>query len=114
MVGSDFAGSWAGLFGRLRIDAPSGRQESKLLTGRLNMRRMRDVLRLKFGQGLSDRDIAVSLGLSKGSVAAYMGRAQRAQLSWPLPEGLADALSFCFFLRPPRCLTRIGQALIGW
>jgi len=59
-------------------------------TGRLNMRRIRDVLRLKFGQGLSERDIAVSLGLGKGSVGAYIGRARRAELTWPLPEGLDD------------------------
>lgn len=59
-------------------------------TGRLNMRRLRDVLRLTFGQGLSERDIAVSLGLGKGSVGAYIGRARRAKLTWPLPEGLDD------------------------
>ena len=70
-------------------------------TGRLNMRRIRDVLRLKFGQGLSERDIAVSLGLSKGSVGAYIGRAQRAQLSWPLPEGLDDdSLELLLFPAP--------------
>jgi transposase len=63
-------------------------------TGRLNMRRIRDVLRLKFGQGLSERDIAVSLGLGKGSVGAYVRRAQRAQLSWPLSRkaGYSDCL----------------------
>jgi transposase len=100
-LGSDFAGSWAGLFGKLRIDAPSGMKESKMPTGRLNMRRIRDLLRLKFGQGLSERDIAVSLGLSKGSVGAYIGRAQRAQLSWPLPEGLDDdSLELLLFPAP--------------
>ena len=31
-------------------------------TGRLNMRRIRDVLRLKFGQALSEGQIAASLG----------------------------------------------------
>jgi hypothetical protein len=35
-------------------------------TGRLNMRRIRDVLRLKASQGLSERAIAVSLWLGKG------------------------------------------------
>lgn len=47
-------------------------------TGRLNMRRIRDVLRLKFGQGLSERQIAASLGLGKGSVGGYVRRAQQA------------------------------------
>lgn len=59
-------------------------------TERLIMRRIRDVLRLKFGQGLSERPIAVSLGLGKGSVGAYLRRAQGTGLGWPLPEGLDD------------------------
>jgi transposase len=39
---------------------------------------------------MSDRAIARSLGLSKGSVNNYVGRARRAGLEWPLPEGLDD------------------------
>ncbi len=35
------------------------------------MRRIRDVLRLKFAQGLSGRAIAASPGFGKGSVGAY-------------------------------------------
>ena len=37
-------------------------------TERLSMRRIRDLLRLKYAQGLSDRATALSLGLSKGTV----------------------------------------------
>ena len=59
-------------------------------TGRLNMRRIRDVLRLKFTQGLSDREIAISLCLGKGSVGRYVRRATAAGLGWPLPENLDD------------------------
>lgn len=59
-------------------------------TGRLNMRRIRDVLRLKFAQGLSERAIAASLGLGKGSVGTYLRRVRDAGLSWPLPDGLDD------------------------
>ena len=54
------------------------------------MRRIRDVLRLKFGQGLSELAIAASLGLGKGSVGTYLRRAREAGLSWPLPDGLDD------------------------
>jgi transposase len=71
-------------------------------TGRLNMRRIRDVLRLKFWQGLSERAIAASLGLSKGSVGSYTQRAHHAGLTWPLPEGLDDdSLELLFFPAPP-------------
>lgn len=59
-------------------------------TERLSMRRIREVMRLKFAQGLSDRAIAASLGLGKGTVNAYLVRARRAGLSWPLPEGMDD------------------------
>ena len=59
-------------------------------TGRLNLRRIRDVLRLKFAQGLSERQIAASLGLGKGSVGVYVRRARLAGLAWPLPDGLDD------------------------
>ncbi|MDR5655555.1 sigma factor-like helix-turn-helix DNA-binding protein, partial [Ruixingdingia sedimenti] len=59
-------------------------------TGRLTMRRIRDVLRLRFAQGLSERAIAASLGLGKGSVGTYLCRARDAGLAWPLPDGLDD------------------------
>jgi transposase len=58
---------------------------------RLSMRQVHEVLRLKWAVGLSDRQIARSLGLSRPTVAAYVQRAQVAGLSWPLPEGLDAA-----------------------
>jgi hypothetical protein len=36
------------------------------------MRRIRDVLRLKFEAGLSDWTLAATVGISKGAVAAYV------------------------------------------
>lgn len=53
---------------------------------RLAMRQVYEVLRLKWGQGLRDRKIAHSLGISRPAVAAYVCRAEAAGLSWPLPE----------------------------
>src|SRR6266545_4665539 len=58
---------------------------------RLSMRQVHEVLRLKWASGLSDRQIAQRLGLSRPTVAAYVQRAQAAGLSWPLPEGLDEA-----------------------
>ncbi len=54
------------------------------------MRRIREVMRLKFAQGLSERAIASSLGLGKGTAGTYLARVRRAGLAWPLPEGLDD------------------------
>jgi DNA-binding transcriptional regulator LsrR (DeoR family) len=66
------------------------------------MRRIRDVLRLKFEAGLSDRVLATAVGISKGAVASYVSRARAAGLSWPLPAGMDDtALERRLFPGPP-------------
>jgi transposase len=54
------------------------------------MRNVREVLRLRFANGLPQRAVAGSLGLSQSTVSDYLGRARRARLSWPLPEELDD------------------------
>jgi transposase len=61
-------------------------------TERLSMRRIRDLLRLKFENGLSSRSIAASLGISKGAVGDYLQRAQVAGLGWPIPVDLTDTV----------------------
>ena len=58
---------------------------------RLSMRQVREVLRLTWAGGLSDRKIARSLSVSRPTVAEYVRRAQAAGLSWPLPAPLDDA-----------------------
>nr|WP_172332284.1 helix-turn-helix domain-containing protein [Mangrovicoccus sp. HB161399] len=54
------------------------------------MREISEALRLK-AAGLSTRKIASSLGLGQSTVSDYLKRADRAGLSWPLPEGTCDA-----------------------
>ena len=71
-------------------------------TERLLMRRIRELLRLRFEVGLSTRLIATSLGISKGAVGDYLQRVQVAGLGWPLPEDLDDtALERRLFPGPP-------------
>jgi transposase len=53
---------------------------------RLSMRKFKEILRLKFELGLSNRMIARSCTVSRRTVAEYIRRAERAGLSWPLPE----------------------------
>ena len=60
-------------------------------TERLSMRLIRDVLRLKYETGLSERAVSASLGISKGAIGSYLSRARAAGLSWPLPPELGDA-----------------------
>jgi transposase len=55
------------------------------------MRQIREILRLKYEQGLRHRAIARACGVSVGTVSEYVQRAQRAGLGWPLPAELGDA-----------------------
>lgn len=57
---------------------------------RVSMRHIDEVLRLS-AQGLSQHEISRSVGISRTSVRNYLERAQRAGLSWPLPENLDSA-----------------------
>ena len=57
---------------------------------RLSMRKIKDVLRLCWGQGLSKRKAARSCGVSRPAVDEYLRRAEAAGLCWPLPAGLDD------------------------
>jgi hypothetical protein len=55
------------------------------------MRKIREVLRLRFAHRLSQRAIGQSLQLSTGAVNGCLSRARRAGLGWPLPDELDDA-----------------------
>jgi transposase len=55
------------------------------------MHRVREVLRLKFACGLSNRKIAVSCGIDRETVGMYLRRAEKAGLGWPLPAALSDS-----------------------
>lgn len=55
------------------------------------MRKIVDVLRLKFETGLSHERIAAATKLSKGAVTKYVQRARDAGLGWPLPSEVDEA-----------------------
>src|SRR5438477_5963690 len=54
------------------------------------MRKIREILRLKFEAKLSHEKIAASSGVSKGAVSNAVRRALEHDLSWPLPAELDD------------------------
>ena len=57
---------------------------------RLSVRKIREVLRLKEGNGLSARQVAGAVRVSPATVADIVRRASTAGLSWPLPEEMDD------------------------
>jgi hypothetical protein len=57
---------------------------------RLPMRKIREVLRLKYACGVSDRVIARSVGIGRTAIAEYVRRAAVIGITWPIPEELDD------------------------
>jgi transposase len=55
------------------------------------MRKIREVLRLKWESRLPHRAIAQSCGISPSTVSDYVQRAQAVGLTWPLPDELDEA-----------------------
>ena len=67
---------------------------------RAPMRKIREVLRLKYACGLSERQIALAIGLSRSTIKAYLKRADSCGIAWPVPPEIEDAtLEWCLF--PP-------------
>ena len=70
--------------------------------GRLSVRTIREVLRLHWAQGLSQRQIAESCAIGKGTVGEYLRRASDVGLRWPLPDEMTEsALRSLLFPAPP-------------
>ena len=59
---------------------------------RLSVRKIREVLRLRFEAGLPERQIAASLSVARSTVQECLRRVREARLSWPLPDGLDDGV----------------------
>lgn len=66
------------------------------------MRKVIEVLRLRFDQGLSHQAIARALGIAQGSVQSYLTRFAASGVGWPLSAELDEAaLEAQLFRRPP-------------
>ena len=58
---------------------------------RLSMRKIKEILRLKWDYKLSNRQIGKSCSVAHSTVADYILRAKMAGLSWPLDPEMDDA-----------------------
>jgi transposase len=57
---------------------------------RVSMRRVREILRLKYECGTSVRAIAGAVGVARSTVQLCLARAVAVGLTWPLPATLTD------------------------
>ena len=57
---------------------------------RLSMRKIKEILRLKFKLWLSRNNIAKACGISTKAVSNCLSRAENAGMGWPVPEGIGD------------------------
>jgi transposase len=55
------------------------------------MRKVREILRLALGEGLSRRQVAAATRVPPSTVGDHLARARLAGLAWPLPDDLDDA-----------------------
>ena len=69
---------------------------------RINMRKLKDALRLKLEGGRSHQQIAAALGISKGVVTKYVGLAVAAGLDWPTVAAMDEAALERQLLSAPR------------
>jgi len=65
------------------------------------MRKIREILRLALGEGLSRRQVAAATGVPPATVGDHLTRARLAGLAWPLPEGVDDAWLEARLFAPP-------------
>jgi len=80
---------------------------------RINMRKLKDALRLKLDGGQSHQQIASALGISKGVVTKYVGLAVAAGLDWPAVAAMDEATLERRLLAVPRPSDAYAQADYG-
>ena len=80
---------------------------------RLSMRKIKEILRLKFDCKQSNRNISISCSISRSTVADYLLRAKAAGLYWPLPDDLSEtALDRLLF--PPKKISPRSSHAPDW
>lgn len=63
-----------------------------MATATISMRKLKEILRLKYGAKLTHRQIANSLSISPSSVSTYANRAAQLGITqWPLPDDFDEA-----------------------
>ena len=71
---------------------------------RIPVRKIKEALRLKFACGLTDRQVARSIGVARSTAAEYFRRFTASGLPYPLPEEIDDASLTARLFPPPSSL----------
>jgi len=80
---------------------------------RIDMRKIREVLRLALGEELSRRQVSAASGVPLTTVNDYLRRAASAGLKWPLPGELDDA-GLEALLYPPAAPSVVSRPAPDW
>lgn len=81
---------------------------------RLSMRKIKEVLRLRYEVKLGGRSIAHSCGMGRTTVREYLQRAERAGVTWPLPEDMTDSVLEALLFPAPSSLPGAERPLPEW
>lgn len=84
------------------------------MSKKLSMRKIKEILRLKWDLNCSNREIAASIKVSTSTVSECIKRASKAGLSWPLPNDLDDEKLEQMLYNPPRNRVPAEDADINW
>jgi transposase len=80
---------------------------------KMSMRKLHEVFRLRFEQGLSYEKIATSVCAGETTVRMYLKRAERAGITWPLPPEI-DEEALEKKLYPPRSPRKKTQDMLDF
>jgi transposase len=81
---------------------------------RISMRKIREILRLKWVCGLSHRQVSRSCGLAHGTVGDYLLRTAAAGLTWERVEGMDDGELERLLYPPPTPASGAARSLPDW
>lgn len=81
---------------------------------RIDMRAIRQILRLALGEGLSRNRVALATGVPRTTVKDCLVRAQAAGIGWPIPDELDDAALEARLYRRPGEVASGTRPLPDW
>ena len=81
---------------------------------RLTLRKIREILRLRWECQLSERVVARSCGISHSTVGDYVKRAETAGLKWPLAEDVSESQLYALLFPRTEQLVPNATPLPNW